>query len=149
MSGLLTFAVNHKLLDDNPCKYAKPYKDPNEVKKEENAVENFWEVDEFNNFITTVENIDHKALKDIVDKIALDYQSSILFFADVIDNSRINFIAKAVGNNVNCGQLVKVAAVATGGNGGGRNDFAQAGGKEVNKLVEALKLVEEKIKCDI
>ena len=49
----------------------------------------------------------------------------------------------------NCGQLVKVAAVATGGNGGGRNDFAQAGGKEVNKLVEALKLVEEKIKCDI
>lgn len=99
--------------------------------------------------IQQVENIDPKALKDIVDKIALDYQSSILFFADVIDNSRINFIAKAVGNNVNCGQLVKVAAVATGGNGGGRNDFAQAGGKEVNKLVEALKLVEEKIKCDI
>lgn len=64
MSGLLTFAVNHKLLDDNPCKYAKPYKDPNEVKKEENAVENFWEVDEFNKFIATVENIDHKETYD-------------------------------------------------------------------------------------
>ena len=60
MSGLLTFAVNHKLLDDNPCKYGKPYKDPNKKIEEQNSVENFWEVDEYNRFIKTVENIDHK-----------------------------------------------------------------------------------------
>ena len=60
LSGLLTFAVNHKLLDDNPCKYAKPYKDPNQTLEESNSVENFWEVDEYNLFIKTVENIDHK-----------------------------------------------------------------------------------------
>lgn len=64
MSGLLTFAVNHKLLNDNPCKYAKPYKDPNKVNKEEDATENFWEVDEFNKFIVTVDNIDHKETYD-------------------------------------------------------------------------------------
>ncbi len=60
MSGLFTFAVNHKLLSDNPCKYARPYKDPNKQLKEPNSVENFWEIDEYNTFIETVENIDRK-----------------------------------------------------------------------------------------
>ena len=31
MSGLLTFAVNHRFINDNPCRYARPYKDPNPV----------------------------------------------------------------------------------------------------------------------
>ena len=35
---------------------------------------------------------------------------------------------------------------ATGGNGGGRPDFAQAGGKDVNKIDEALAKVKEMIK---
>ncbi len=60
MSGLLTFAVNHKLLDDNPCKYARPYKDPNQSLEEPKSALNYWEVDEYNKFIKTVENIDYK-----------------------------------------------------------------------------------------
>ena len=39
-----------------------------------------------------------------------------------------------------CGNLVKQAAIMCGGNGGGRPDFAQAGGKDPSKAneVEAL-----------
>ena len=37
------------------------------------------------------------------------------------------------------GNIVKAAAQVAGGNGGGRPDMAQAGGKEPAKLAEALK----------
>ena len=45
-----------------------------------------------------------------------------------------------------CGNLVKQAAIITGGNGGGRPDFAQAGGRDVTKLDEAILKVKELIK---
>lgn len=61
MSGLLTFAVNHRFINENPCKYARPYKDPNQVKKPISDSEiNFWEVDEYKKFISTVEDEDRK-----------------------------------------------------------------------------------------
>ena len=48
------------------------------------------------------------------------------------------------GNTNRCGDLVKAAAIATGGNGGGRPDFAQAGGRDVSKVEEATpEIVEE------
>ena len=46
---------------------------------------------------------------------------------------------------VNAGAIAKMAAIATSGNGGGRPDFAQAGGKDVSKVDEALNLVKEEI----
>ncbi|MCL6628798.1 MAG: hypothetical protein K6U00_04260, partial [Armatimonadetes bacterium] len=46
--------------------------------------------------------------------------------------------------------LIRDVAKVTGGGGGGRPDFAQAGGKDVNKLDEALakarELVEQQAK---
>jgi alanyl-tRNA synthetase len=39
---------------------------------------------------------------------------------------------------VKAGDLVKVASAVIGGKGGGRPDMAQAGGKDVAKLGEAL-----------
>lgn len=58
ISGLLSFAVNHKFISDNPCKYARPYKDPNQVKPANESEINFWEVNEYKKFISTVENED-------------------------------------------------------------------------------------------
>ena len=51
---------------------------------------------------------------------------------------KIIFIAKCKNVNYNAGQLVKEAAIIAGGNGGGRPDFAQAGGKDVSKVDDAL-----------
>ena len=66
--------------------------------------------------------------------------------ADVVKEDKIIFIAKSKNNNNRAGDLVKLAAQLTGGNGGGRPDFAQAGGKDVSKLDEALKEVKRGIK---
>ena len=41
--------------------------------------------------------------------------------------------------------MVKEAAIITGGNGGGRPDFAQAGGKDITKLDEALGHIKEMV----
>ena len=96
--------------------------------------------------IKTVENINNDVLKDIIDKISAELDKCVIFFADVMNNEKIIFVAKAKNNSTNCGMLVKNAAILTGGNGGGRPDFAQAGGKDVTKLDAALSFVKENIK---
>ncbi len=92
--------------------------------------------------IAKVENVEVNVLKDIVDKIADQINTGLVFVADVMGDSKIIFIAKNKGTKYSCGQLVKEAAIVTGGNGGGRPDFAQAGGKDVSKLDEALSKIE-------
>ena len=44
---------------------------------------------------------------------------------------------------LNAGKLVKEVAQVTGGNGGGKPDFAMAGAKDLTKMDEALAAVEE------
>ena len=41
------------------------------------------------------------------------------------------------------------AAKITGGNGGGRPDFAKAGGKDASKLEDAIKAVPELVKAQM
>ena len=50
-----------------------------------------------------------------------------------------------VKSGYKAGDLVKEAAVLTQGNGGGRPDFAQAGGKDVSKLNDAIELIRKKL----
>ena len=52
-------------------------------------------------------------------------------------------VTKELTSKVKAGNLVKEAAVITGGNGGGRPDFAQAGGKDTTKIQEAMDAVRE------
>ena len=94
--------------------------------------------------VEKVENYDLNTLKDVVDKIANDFDKCVIFFANIVGD-KIIFLAKAKGINVHCGNLVKEAAIATGGNGGGRPDFAQAGGKDVTLVDNALEIVKGKI----
>jgi len=44
----------------------------------------------------------------------------------------------AVKAGAHAGNIVRTAAQVTGGNGGGRPNMAQAGGKDVTKVQEAL-----------
>ena len=133
----------------------------NAVKELEKAYENLYRaqntsnLDEFTNELYTINGInaivvktkdyDNEVLKDIIDKLSSKYDNSVVFIANV-NNGKIVFIAKSKGNNIMCGNLVKQAAIITGGNGGGRPDFAQAGGREVTKLDEAILKVKELIK---
>ena len=95
--------------------------------------------------VTRVDNYDVEVLKDVIDKLSANLDNCVIFMANALSD-RIVFIAKAKGNANRCGDLVKQAAIITGGNGGGRPDFAQAGGRDLSKLDEALLKVKELIK---
>ena len=103
-------------------------------------------VNDLNVIISKVENVNLDVLKDIIDKLACEIAKGVIFFANIVNESKVIFIAKSKNCSQNCGNLVKIAAIATGGNGGGRSDFAQAGGKDATKVDEALNLVKESIK---
>jgi alanyl-tRNA synthetase len=49
-----------------------------------------------------------------------------------------NFAPAAVERGLNAGEIVKAAAQIAGGGGGGRDNLAQAGGRDPEKLPEAL-----------
>ena len=51
--------------------------------------------------------------------------------------------AEAVKNGANAGAIVKQVAAMTGGGGGGKPDFAVAGGRDLSKIDEALTAVEQ------
>ena len=78
------------------------------------------------------------------DRLADKVGSCIIFFALV--SEKVIFVCKNKTDKVNAGSLVKEAAIITSGNGGGRPDFAQAGGKDVTKVDEALSKVDALIK---
>jgi alanyl-tRNA synthetase len=62
-----------------------------------------------------------------------------------ISGDKVNFVAAVTDDMVlkgfHAGKIVKQVAQTAGGGGGGRSDFAQAGGKYPAKLVEALSSV--------
>ncbi|MGD9604956.1 MAG: alanine--tRNA ligase [Bacilli bacterium] len=82
--------------------------------------------------------------KDLVDRLADKYGRSLIFIANV-NQDRIVFICKSKINSLHAGNIVKMAAIFTNGNGGGRNDFAQAGGKDLAKVDGALNLIKEEV----
>ncbi len=63
--------------------------------------------------------------------------------------ANVNLVAsvgKDLTKQYHAGNIIKELAAMVGGGGGGRPDFAQAGGKEPAKLGEALKRAEELIR---
>lgn len=56
LSGLFTYAVDHNWLFKNPCHKIKPPRDPNKIIKKKSYKENFWEINEYNNFINPIED---------------------------------------------------------------------------------------------
>lgn len=78
-------------------------------------------------------------LRSIIDSIKVKYPSSISVLSSTGDK-----LIFAVGvtsdliSKIKAGDLVREAAKIAGGNGGGRPDFAQAGGKDIEKIDEAI-----------
>lgn len=91
--------------------------------------------------IATVKDYDSKVLKQVVDRLLEKLGTGVVFIANEA-NGKLVFVAKS-NNGVHCGNLVKEAAIICGGNGGGRPDLAQAGGKDASKLDEAILKVKE------
>lgn len=81
-------------------------------------------------------------LRDLADTV-LDKLGSGVVLLGMTNGDKVNFVCKVAKSDtkkgLHAGKIIKAAAQAAGGNGGGRPDMAQAGGKEPEKLGDALK----------
>ncbi len=94
--------------------------------------------------IGKVQGIDISVLKQLVDNLLVKLQKGTVLLGSILGD-KVVFIAKTNKENVHAGNLVKKAAILCGGNGGGRPDFAQAGGKDVSSVDFALKEVRDSL----
>lgn len=113
--------------------------------KEEKALESVTDFSEFtfgNKIIGKVDNIVGNALKQMVDDLASTLDEGFVLLASKFPN-KVIFVCKSNNPKLNAGKMVKEAAVICSGNGGGRPDFAQAGGKDPKKIDEAINRIKE------
>jgi alanyl-tRNA synthetase len=89
-----------------------------------------------------------QVLRETADYLRDKLQSGIVVLGAII-GERPMFIAAVtpdlVTKGYNAGDIVNKVSKVTGGGGGGKASFAQAGGKDKNKLDEALRLVKSLI----
>ncbi|EJU22858.1 alanine--tRNA ligase [Peptoanaerobacter stomatis] len=93
------------------------------------------------------ENMQDDVLRDIMQEIIDKTENIIVIFSNVItETGKLSFIcmvAKSLIPKYNAGKIVKEVAVTTGGNGGGKPNMAQAGGKDISKISEAFAKAKE------
>jgi alanyl-tRNA synthetase len=89
---------------------------------------------------TRIDGADAKTLRDAVDRYKDKLQSAVVVLGSV-DNGVVRLAAGVTKNNtdrIKAGDLIKPVAEQVGGKGGGRPDFAQAGGNNPEALDKAL-----------
>ena len=100
-----------------------------------------------------VAGLDKDALRGLADSLKAQIKSGVVILAAAMEDGKVSLIATVtpdLAKKAPAGQLVKQLAPIVGGGGGGRPDFAEAGGKDASRitelLVEARTLVEKLLK---
>jgi alanyl-tRNA synthetase len=95
-----------------------------------------------------IEGADAKALRDSIDQLKQKLGSSVIVLATVQDG-KVVLVAGVSADLVaqlKAGDIVGAVAAQIGGRGGGRADFAQAGGTQPENLAAALASVESLVR---
>jgi alanyl-tRNA synthetase len=92
-----------------------------------------------------LDDVDPKALRDTVDRLKDRLGSAVVVIGSAGDGKvRLAAgVSKDLLSRIKAGDLVNFVAQQVGGRGGGRPDFAQAGGSQPENLEGALKSVSE------
>ncbi|WP_374702906.1 alanine--tRNA ligase [Bacillus sp. T33-2] len=96
-----------------------------------------------------VQAADMNSLRNMADDLKQKLGSAVIVLGST-DGEKVNLIAAVTKDIIekggHAGQLIKEVSNRCGGGGGGRPDMAQAGGKDPEKLDNALQFVEEWVK---
>jgi alanyl-tRNA synthetase len=94
-----------------------------------------------------VDGKDPKQMREFVDQLKVKIGSGIILLGGQSQNkvSLIMGVTSDLIHRFNANDLIKKIALRIGGTGGGRPDFAQAGGNDPKKLDEALKAIDDLI----
>lgn len=120
-----------------------------EIKRLEakNALTNLDQYNQYienNRLVCVVNEVSADILKQLADALLNKLGNGLVFLASIVGD-KVIFVCK---NNIghHAGNLVKEAALMTNGNGGGRPDMAQAGGKDITKVNDAINHIRKLIK---
>lgn len=136
-----------------------------ELEKEVNTLSTKLAKNEVQDLLTSVKDIngvqvvlgqvaaaDMENLRATGDMVRDRLQSGVVVLGAVCGD-KVNFVAMAtadcIAKGIHAGNIIKETAKAAGGGGGGRPDMAQAGGKQPEKIREALQAAEQMIKSQI
>ena len=95
--------------------------------------------------VERVEGLDARQLRETVDQLRQQLPGGFVFLA--CPGEKNVMLAAGAGSDLDgryhAGDIIKQVAPTVGGGGGGRADFAQAGGKQPQKTDDALRLARE------
>ena len=112
-------------------------KNSQEIKK----LDKFYDLIENNKLFIKLENTDSNLLKDMATTLKNNKSLDLVLIAGY-DQNKVSFIA-STSAKYNAVEVVREATKITGGGGGGKPDLAQAGGKDVTKIDEAINHLKE------
>ena len=96
-----------------------------------------------------VEIEDMDGLRNLADLLRDKLTVGVIVLGAKIADDKVNFVVMAtkdaVAKGIHAGNIIKETAKVAGGGGGGRPDMAQAGGKNPEKITEALTMAIEVI----
>jgi alanyl-tRNA synthetase len=90
---------------------------------------------------TRVDGADAKSLREAVDQLKGRLGSAVIVLGTATDDGKVTLVAGVTQDliaKVKAGEIVAAVAAKVGGKGGGRPDFAQAGGSRPEALDDAL-----------
>ncbi len=93
---------------------------------------------------TTVDVADPVALRELADQLRDKLAPSVIVLGAKAAEDKVVLVctvSKELTTRFKAGQIIKEVAACVGGGGGGRPDFAQAGGSDPSKLEDAMRLV--------
>jgi alanyl-tRNA synthetase len=101
---------------------------------------------------TRIDGADAGALRNAVDQLKDKLKTAVIVLASVENSDKVLLVAGVtpdVTSRIKAGELVGTIAAQVGGRGGGRPDFAQAGGSNPTALNAALDSVREFVRAKL
>lgn len=139
--------INEELKTNEPILAVQKLK--NEIKELKNELKNISSNKELKaseiNGIKVIVSKFNGDIKTKIDELKNSYEKIVVLLGSIKDE-KIIFGAGVKNAKIKAGDLVKQTALIVGGNGGGRDDFATAGGKNTQKSQEAFEFAKKYIK---
>ena len=119
-----------------------------ELKEAQNASKKELKLKEINGVKVIVDKVDSGDIKALIDDAKNRYDKVAILLVQK-KGDKVLLAAGAKGCDIHAGDWIKQIAPIVGGGGGGRADFAQAGGKDVSKIDSALKAALEYVESKL
>ncbi|MDM8534275.1 alanine--tRNA ligase [Clostridiaceae bacterium HSG29] len=105
-----------------------------------------FEINGINTIIASLDGIDGNTLRELGDNLINENKDTFILLASAYDG-KVMLLTKTdkslLSKGIHCGNIIREVAKITGGGGGGRPDMAQAGGKDISKIPDAIKKAKE------